>query len=98
MCSGCSCNGADCTSGINADDATTLVVRPNGCSSPRWRYVEAIEVLRDVLEVTPTSLTVNSYWQTGDGYNDGLEGSAFLQCGDCAAQVPVPCGVELECD
>lgn len=97
MCSECICNGANCTPD-SADDATTLVVCPNGCSSPRWRYVEAIEVWREVLEVTPASLTVNSYWQTGDGYNDGLEGSAYLQCWDCAEQVPLPAGVELEWD
>ena len=98
MCSECRCNGADCTPGITAVDATTLVVCPNGCSSPRWRYVEAIEVWRDVLGVMPASPTVNSYWQTGDGYNDGLEGSAYLQCWDCAARVPLPPGVELEWD
>jgi hypothetical protein len=77
------------------------LVCPDGHTGP-WRYVEAIEVWREVLDVTETGLVINSYWQTGEGYNDGVPGSGYLQCwaavdggGKCVEEVPLP-DVDIE--
>lgn len=79
------------------------VACPAGHAGP-WRYVEAIEVWREVIELHADLVTVNSRWHTGEGYNDGVEGSAYLLCwadlggGYCAERVELPQDLEVEWD
>ncbi len=67
-----------------------------------WRYVEAIEVWREVLDTPGNALRVESRWQTGEGFNEGIEGSAYLMCcapaeaGFCAERVEVPEDIEID--
>lgn len=69
-----------------------------------WRHVEHIEVWREVVEVTDDAFVVDSEWHTGDGYNDGVPGSAYLMCwasvpgGHCAEQVTLPFGTVIYWD
>ena len=80
-------------------------VCPAGHNGP-WRYVEAIEVWREVLEATPGLLRVNSYWQTGEGFNEGVEDSGYLLCwaqvGDdpphphCVERVELAKGIDID--
>lgn len=70
-----------------------------------WLYVEAIEVWREVRSVTAGSLTVDSQWHTGDGYDDGVEGSAYLLCWatdsngyHCANRVELPADAVIDWD
>ena len=74
-------------------------VCPEGHNGP-WRYVEAIEVWREVLEAAPGLLRVNSYWQTGDG--NSVEDSGYLLCwaevGDdrCMERVELDEDIEID--
>jgi len=74
---------------------------PNGHSGP-WRWVEAIEVWREVVVVEGSRLQVNAHWATGEGYHDGIPGSGYLECrahsdgGYCAEPIQVPSGFEFE--
>lgn len=77
-------------------------VCPAGHNGP-WRYVEAIEVWREVLEATPGLLRVNSYWQTGEGFNEGVEDSGYLLCwarmeggGHCVERVELAEGIDID--
>jgi len=76
---------------------------PDGHSGP-WRFVEAIEVWRDVMAAGPDGLVVSSQWHTGEGYDDGVEGSAYLLCwadlggSRCAESVELPEDIPIEWD
>lgn len=82
-----------------ADEQLTC---PKGHTGP-WRYVEAIEVWRDVESVGDDGIKVNAHWQTGEGYDTGVPGSAYLLCWateggvhSCLERVELPEGVEAE--
>lgn len=75
---------------------------PAGHTGP-FRYVEAIEVWREVQTATTDEVVVLADWQTGEGYNEGVPDSGYLMCwahaeggGHCVQQFPVPDGVEPE--
>lgn len=61
-----------------------------------WRFVEAIEVWRDVTVHSDDTFVVNCEWNTAEGYNDGIDGTAYLLCwatdddGHCAETVELP--------
>lgn len=70
---------------------------PDGHSGP-FRYVEAIEVWRNVVTASKSELQVDAYWQTGDGYWDGVTGSEYLQChhDTCLEKFPLPDGAVID--
>ena len=74
---------------------------PRGHEGP-WRYVEQIEVWRKVLASEPGTLRVASRWDTGDGFNEGVPGSAYLLCcaqtehGLCSEEVAIPSGTSID--
>lgn len=83
---------------------TAQLVCPSGHEGP-WRYVEAIEVWREVRSAATDSLTVDSQWHTGEGYDDGVAGSAYLLCWatdstghHCAERVELPADAEIYWD
>ena len=69
-----------------------------------WRYVEAIEVWRKVVGLTEAGkLLIASEWRTGEGYNDGVDGSGYLECWaghgtDCVERVELPQGFDEDTD
>jgi len=71
-------------------------VCPRGHSGP-WRYVESIEVWREVMEAKSGLLRVAPEWHTGEGYDEGVPGTAYLLCwagmeggGRCVERVELP--------
>lgn len=74
---------------------------PKGHEGP-WRYVEAIEIYRDVAAAGADFLEVNEIWETDEGYNEGVPGSAYLEClgsdggSRCLERVPVPDETQIE--
>jgi hypothetical protein len=61
----------------------------------KFRYVEKIEVYRQVLGVKNGELQINGLYQSGEGYDDGEGG--YFECleelksgGTCLYQWPVP--------
>ena len=72
---------------------------PEGHDGP-WRYVEAIEVFREVVGTSADRLVVNGRWETDEGYNEGVPGSKYLECrGDnsgCLKRVPVPDTIQID--
>lgn len=52
---------------------------PQGHQGP-WRFVETVEVQRDVTHVDYLSLNVDSTWLTGTEFEDVVPGSAYLLC------------------
>lgn len=76
------------------EDAPTLRC-PEGHEGPFW-FVEAIEVHREVRSDDGTTLCVDAAWSTGDGFDEGVEGSQYLLCrhrgqsGVCAERTEVP--------
>jgi hypothetical protein len=86
----------------------TFVTCPNGHPGP-WRYVEAIEVWRDAVEVqTPDgqerALVVSSQWNSGDCYDDGVPDTGYLECHHsddgirCVERVELPAGLRVVWD
>lgn len=80
------------------------LVCPSGHEGP-WRYVEAIEVWREVRGLATDRLTVDSRWNTGEGYDDGIAGSAYLMCWaadstghHCAERTELPTGIVIDWD
>jgi hypothetical protein len=76
----------------------------SGHSGP-WRYVEQIEVWRTVSAVGPKGITVNPHWETGEGYNDGVDGTAYLLCwarendgSRCVCSVEITAGTPVSWD
>ena len=73
---------------------------PAGHSGP-FRYVEAIEVWRNVDSVDGSVVTVHGLWRTGEGYNDGIEGSECFEChadvggADCGERIPLAGDIRL---
>jgi hypothetical protein len=67
-----------------------------------WRYVEQIEVWREVLVVESSGLVVAPEWHTGEGFNEGVPGTGYLLCwhrtphGKCAERVEIPEGFDIE--
>jgi len=74
---------------------------PKGHPGP-FRYVEAIEVWREVTSANSQRIRIHGEWRTGEGFNEGLPGSDYLLCrapvgeGICGEEFPIPDGVELE--
>ena len=52
---------------------------PSGQAGP-WRYVEQIEVWREVLSATEQGLVIDSEWYSGEGFNEGVPGTGYLLC------------------
>lgn len=74
---------------------------PEGHHGP-WRYVEAIEVWRDVIDDEPEGLTIASEWHTGNGFAEGIPGTAYLLCwasldngGHCVERIDLPDGIDI---
>lgn len=70
---------------------------PRGHHGP-FRYVEAIEVWRNVVESSATSLRIHGLWQTGDGYWERQDGSEYLEChyDYCLLSFPLPSGIQID--
>ena len=84
--------------------ASANLVCPRGHGG-QYRYVEAVEMWRQVLDVKPGHLVVSSQSQTGEGYNDGIEGTAYLECragmeggGYCVERVELPDTIAIDWD
>jgi len=52
---------------------------PHGHRGP-WRFVEALEVQRDVTHIGPSGIDVNSTWLIGTEFEDVIPGSGYLLC------------------
>lgn len=70
-----------------------------------WRYVEAIEVWRDVRDIQSGVIEIDSEWHTGDGYDGGIPGTAYLLCwaaidhgARCADHVQIPPDAPVDFD
>ena len=74
---------------------------PKGHTGP-WRYVEAIEVFREVEGGAGKDIKVQARWETGEGYDTGIPGSAYLLCcadgtlGRCIERVELPNDAQVE--
>jgi hypothetical protein len=77
---------------------------PEGHAGP-FRYVEPIFCWRDVEGVDPDgTLRINAFYRTGEGYDDGDDENAYLECHfcldergpECMATFPVPADVVIE--
>lgn len=59
---------------------------------------------RSILNVEPDGLTVESQWHTGEGYDDGIEGRAYLLCwaaldgARCVERVEIPEDTDINWD
>lgn len=70
-----------------------------------FRYVEAIECHRSVVGISAGSVQVESRYETGEGYDHGLEGSAYFEChgpdghgSPCLHRMPIPEFVQKKID
>lgn len=85
--------------GLSADGK---VLCPNGHEGP-FVFIEAIEVRRHVLSADSGLFYMEGGYSTGEGYDDGIPGSEYLQCHHqgptdkfwCAAEFNLPPNVEL---
>jgi hypothetical protein len=58
--------------------------------------LEDITTYRFVKGVEGDQLVVNAHYQTGEGYDAGVEGTIRLECRRCLGEFPLPAGLEVE--
>lgn len=75
---------------------------PAGHRGP-WRHVEQIEVHRAVGNLCGRVLPVSGLYETGEGYDDGIPETAYLECrhelepsGLCLERLPIPHDIDIE--
>jgi len=75
---------------------------PKGHDGP-FRYVEAIEILREVVSISANMIVVNERWAHADGFPNSIEGADYLLCwwrhdggGYCGKEVPIPPDFQID--
>lgn len=86
---------------IRPEIETTLKC-PSGHRGP-WRYVEQIEAYRAVGGLQNNVLSVSGRYDSGEGYDDGIPGTAYLECRFeedpcrlCLERLAIPAEIEIE--
>jgi len=59
-----------------------------------FRYLEDIVCWREAVLDDAAALTVQSRYQTGEGYDDGA--SPRIECGNCLAEFPLPAEADIK--
>ena len=65
---------------------------PN-CQCRKFKYIEDIQNARDVIGIEGDLLTVDSFYTTGEGYDDGENGR--LMCTECCDEFAMPDNLEV---
>lgn len=72
----------------------TLVCPSPTCEHDEFRYLEDIVCYRDGLVIEDGKLRVASFYESGEGYDDGMH--PRLECQECFEQYDIPEGLELD--